>query len=177
MKQIFIKSARKIIQNKEELEDKLGIKISVKGTTTTISGEESNEYFAERVLLALDFPFLIEDALLLKREDFMFEVINIKEFTRRHDLEVIKGRIIGKKGKSLKVLEDLSDCVFELKDNSVAIIGPGDKMDLARQAVISLIKGSKHGNVYSYLERNRKKSNEEAEVLDSLRESFKSSFS
>jgi ribosomal RNA assembly protein len=166
MKEIFIKSARKIIQNKKELEDKLGVKLSVKGTSVTLSGDEAEEYFAERVLIAMDFPFLVEDALLLKREDFMFDVLSIKEFTRRHDFETIKGRIIGTKGKTLKVLEDLSDCIFALRDNSVAIIGPSESIELARQAVISLIKGSKQGNVYSYLERNRKRKKEHSKNID-----------
>jgi len=157
MKEIYIKSARKVIQNKEKLERELGVKIVVKGTTTIISGKKTvDEYFAERVLLALDFPFEVEDALFLKSEDYMFEVLKIKDFTRRKDMEVIKGRLIGKKGRTLHVLESLSDSYIAVKNNSVAIIAPVDTFEIARQAVISLIQGSKQGNVYSYLEKKGK---------------------
>ncbi len=156
MKQLYIKSARKVLQNKKELEDKLNVKISVKGTNISIKGKEVDEYFASRVVEALDFPFLVEDALLLKSENFMFEILNIKDFTHRHDFKVIKGRLIGKQGKTLKVLENLSDCEIAVKDNSVALIGPVESFEQARQAVISLIQGAKQGNVYGYLERARK---------------------
>jgi len=157
MKILQIKSARKVLQNKEELERKLNIKISVKGITTTISGKEVDEYFAGRVLLALDYPFLVDDALLLASEDYIFEVLNIKDFTRRHDLDVVKGRIIGTKGKTLKVLEGLSGCALAVKDNFVAIIGHVDNFEEAKQAVVSLIQGKKQGNVYAYLEKSHKK--------------------
>lgn len=164
MKEIYIKSARKIIWSKKELEDKLGVKIAVKGTTVSISGKkEVDEYFAERVLLALDFPFLTEDALLLKSEIYMFEALKIKDFTWRKDMKTIKGRLIGTKGKTLRVLENLSDSYIAVKNNSVAIIAPAETFELARQAVISLIQGSKQGNVYSYLEKHGKEKRKRGE--------------
>ena len=155
MKTLYIKSARKVRQHKKELEQKLKVKITVKGTDTTISGNEVDEYFAERVLLSVDYPFLIEDSLLLAGVDFMFEVLHIRDYTRRHDMDVIKGRIIGKKGKTLQVLQNLSESVMAVKDNSVAIIAPVEEMETARQAVISIIQGSKQGNVYGYLEKHK----------------------
>ncbi len=157
MKTLHIKSARKIIQNKEELEKKLKVKIFVKGGNTTISGSEVDEFFAERVLLALDFPFLVEDALLLKSEEYIFEVLNIKDFTKRKDFSVIKGRIIGTQGKALRVLEDLSNAFIVVKENRVAIIARTEDIKNAVQGVVSIIQGSKHGNVYRYLEKSHKR--------------------
>ncbi|MBI2628729.1 hypothetical protein HYW74_01450 [Candidatus Pacearchaeota archaeon] len=160
MKSLYIKSARKILQNKDELEKKLKVKITVKGQNTSITSafdNEVDEYFAERVLLALDYPFLIEDALLLLNEDYLFEAIHIKDHTKRHDLKVIKGRIIGTQGKTLRVLQDLSNAIIAVKDNDVAIIAESSDFENARQAVISLIKGSKQGNVYARLEKSHKR--------------------
>tara|TARA_Y100000310_G_C20309785_1_gene635692 strand:+ start:109 stop:594 length:486 start_codon:yes stop_codon:yes gene_type:complete len=161
MKTLHIKSARKILQNKKELEDKLKVKISVKGVNTTIEGKEIDEYFASRVLESMEYPFLVEDSLLLKDEDYLFEVIDIKDHTKRTDLGVIKGRIIGQKGKTLKVLSDLTGCEVVVKDNHIAIIGPSENIEHAQQAIISLIKGSKQGNVYSTLERVNKRKRRE----------------
>ncbi|MFA6022892.1 MAG: KH domain-containing protein [Candidatus Pacearchaeota archaeon] len=157
MKTLFIKSARKIMQNQKELETKLKVKLNVKGQNISISGNEVNEFFAERVLIALDYPFLVEDALLLSDEDYMFEAINIKSRTHRKDLSVIKGRIIGKEGKTLKVLEELTGAIIAVKDNNVAIIARSDNFEKAVQGVISLIQGSKQGNVYAYLEKANKR--------------------
>lgn len=163
MKHLIIKSARKLIQNKKELEDKLGVKIIVKGVNVTVSGREVDEYFASRVLEAVDYPFLIEDALLLKNDDFMFEIIPIKEYTRRSDLSTIKARLIGKKGKTKRVLENLSESEIAIKGNNVAVIGPVEHFAEARQAIISLIQGSKQGSVYSKLERHNRDRKKERE--------------
>ena len=95
--------------------------------------------------------------LLLKNDDYTFEVINIKDYTKRSDTEVIKGRIIGKKGNTLRVLEELSNSYLAIRNNSIAIISPSEDIDSIRQAIISLIQGSKQGNVYGYLEKSRRK--------------------
>lgn len=157
MRTFYIKSARKILQNKIDLEKKLRVKISIQGQNTTISGKETDEFFAERVLLALDFPFSVDDSLLLLDEDYIFEVLNIKDYTRRHDLEVIRGRVIGAEGKALRVLEELSNSILTVKDNKVAIIARSENIQNAVQGVLSIIRGAKHGNVYSYLEKSHKR--------------------
>jgi len=154
MRTFYIKSKRKILQNKNELESKLKVKISFSGDKAVISGLEVDEHFAEIVLHALDFPFLIEEALLLLDENYIFDIINIKDITKRKDLAVIKARIIGTKGKTLRVLCDLSNCFIALKDNQLGIIGKYEDIKFARQAVISLIHGSKQGNIYAYLEKS-----------------------
>ena len=142
------------MQNQKELEDKLGVKILIRGTQVEISGkEEIDEYFASRVLEALDYRFLVDDALFLKDEKYDFKVLHIKDHTNRSDLDVVKGRIIGLKGKTLKVLSDLTGCELAVRDNEVAIIGPVERVHEAEEAVIALIKGSKQGNVYAHLEK------------------------
>ena len=146
-----------MLQNKEELEKKLKVKIIVKGQSTTISGNQVDEFFAERVLQALDFPFSLDEALLLLNEDYVFEVLSIKDYTKRKNLSIIKGRIIGTKGKTLKVLQDLSNAFIAVKENNVAIIAHSDNFKDSMQAVISIIHGSKQGNVYAHLEKARKR--------------------
>ena len=156
MKKLFVSKVRKISQNKNELEKNLDVKISISGRNVSISGKEIDEYFASRVIEALDYPFLPEDALLLKDENYMMEVIGIKDHTRRKDFSVIRGRIIGTQGKTLKVLGDLTGCEIVVEDNNVAIIGKAEHILDAVQAVISLIQGSKQGNVYARLEHRNK---------------------
>ena len=89
------------------------------------------------------------------------EVLDIKDYTHRKNLNIIKARLIGTKGKTLKVLSDLSNCEVVVKENNVAIIGKADEIHRAEQAVISLIQGSKQGNVYSFLEKANKRKREE----------------
>ena len=156
MRTFYLKSKRKILQNKKELESELKVKIDFKADKIVISGNEVDEHFAEIVLHSLDFPFLVEDALLLLNENYIFEIINIKDITKRKDINVVKARIIGTKGKTLRVLHDLSNCLIVVKENQVGIIGKSEDIDFARQAVVSMIHGSKQGNVYAYLEKSHR---------------------
>ncbi len=157
MKTIYSEKLPRILKSKKRLEEKLNIKITNRGKEVSVQGEPEDEYIAEKVLDALNFGFPFSDALLIKKEDFMFERINIKDHTKRKDLERIRARIIGRGGKTLKTLCNLTKCFFELKDNEIGIIGNPEHIKNAQEAVISIIKGSKQSNVYSFLEKHQTK--------------------
>ena len=155
MKIIYSEKLPRILRNKKRLERELNVQITNRGKEVSINGEPKDEYTAEKVIDAINFGFPSSDALTIKKEDFLFERINIKEHTKRKDLERIRARIIGKAGKTLKTLCKLTKCFFELKDNEVGIIGPPECIENAQGAVISIIKGSKQTNVYSFLEKHQ----------------------
>jgi ribosomal RNA assembly protein len=155
MKKLIIDKFPRIIKNKKRLELKLNMKITNRGKEVFIEGDPENEYIAEKVLDALNFGFPFSKTIAIKEKNFEFEIINIKDHTNRKDLKRIRGRIIGTKGKTIKTLSDLTECSFELKDNFIGIIGPSELIENAQEAIISIIKGSKQGNVYSYLEKHQ----------------------
>lgn len=148
---------RKVLRNKNRLERKLKVKIKIKDYEINFEGEEAKVFVAERVLEAIDKDFIVVTALLLVEEDYVLEEINIKDVTKKKNLEQIRGRIIGTQGKTLKTLSDLTECHITLHDNTVSLIGPAEKMKDAVTSVEILIRGSKQSNVYKYLERQRKK--------------------
>lgn len=147
----------KIVKNKRKLEKVLGVAIDVRKREVAIDGSPSDEFVAEKVIYALDFDFPLNAALLIKEEEFYFEILNIKQHTRRHDIEGIKARIIGTKGRTLKTLGELTKCFFEIKDKEVAIIGDPENIENAQNAVISIIRGTRQSNVYAYLEKHKVK--------------------
>jgi len=156
MKTILVEKLPRIIKAKKRLEEKLKVKISNRGKEVTIQGKPENEYTAEKVIDAINLGFSIPTALLIKTEhDYTFEIINIKDHTRRKDMELVRGRIIGKDGSTLKTMSDLSQCYFEINENKVGIIGDVEFIKRAQEALIMLIKGAKQGNIYGFLERNR----------------------
>jgi len=157
METIYCEKVPRIIKNKKKLEEELNIKIKNRGKEVVIEGTPENEYVAEKVIDALNFGFPFSTALLIKKEENLFEIINIKDHTKRRDLKRIRARIIGKKGKTLGTLHQLTKCHFELKDNYVGIIGDPEYMENAQEAIISIIHGSKHANVYSNLEKHQVK--------------------
>lgn len=154
MKKILSDKIPRIIKAKKKLEKILKIKISNRGKEVFIEGSPENEYLAEKVIDAINLGFPINIALSIKEDNNLLEVLNIKDFTKRKDLERIRARLIGKGGRTLKTLNQLTKCGFEVKENNIGIIGPAECIKNAQEAVISLIQGSKQGNVYSYLEKH-----------------------
>jgi KH domain-containing protein len=136
------------------LEKVLNVKITINENEVIAEGSPENEYIAEKVLEAIDFGFSISNALKIKTEDFLFEVLDIKNYTHRKDFETIRARIIGRDGKTLRTLNTLTQCSFEMKDNNVGIIGAPELIKNGQDAIILIVQGSKQANVYSYLEKH-----------------------
>jgi KH domain-containing protein len=157
MEEIYIGNIRKIIQNKETLEEQLEIEISNRGKNVFVKGNAEKEFVALKVLKALDLGFSLECAFQLKKEEILFQRLNIKELTKRKDLERIRARVIGTHRKTLNCLEKLTNCSICLKDNDIGIIGDSEEIEDALQAITSIVQGSKQGNVYARLEKQRKR--------------------
>jgi len=166
VEEIYVENIREVLRNKARLQKELGIKLSNKGKNFFLEGKAENEYLAIEILRAVNLGFSVEQALDLKLEGMMLQTLNIKDITKRHDLERVRARIIGRKGKTLKTLQNLTNCDFSLHDNQIGIIGLTSEMEEAIQAVTSLVQGSKQGNVYARLERERKKKRVEGEDVE-----------
>jgi len=157
MIKLIIDKLARITKNRKKLEEILEVKITNRGKEIYLEGAAENEFVAEKVVQALDFGFPYAVAIEIKTDDLMFEILNIKEHTKQKNLERVRGRIIGTKGKTLKTLSDLTNCYLELKENELGIIGEPELIKTAQDAIISLIQGSKQGNVYAYLEKHQPK--------------------
>lgn len=155
MIKLIIDKLARIIKNKKKLEELLEIKINNRGTEVYLEGSPENEYIAEKVIMALDFGFPYSAASEIKTEDLVFETLNIKEYTNQKNLPRVRGRVIGKEGKTLKTISGLSNCYLEIKDNNIGIIGEPEFIKNAHEALILVIKGTKVGNAYAYLEKHQ----------------------
>jgi ribosomal RNA assembly protein len=154
MKIIPSDDSSKINLNRKKLEEFLNVKIIVKKDEISIDGNPEDEFVAEKIIEAIIFGFSIPIALSIKNEDFSFEILNIKNYTHRNDLERIRARIIGSGGKTLKTLNELTECNFAMKNNEVGIIGSPELIKNASDAVISIVRGRKQANVYTFLEKH-----------------------
>lgn len=155
MKILISEKIPRIVKNKKNLEKKLNVTLEIKGQETIIDGSPEDEFIAEKVIDALNFGFPFKQAISIKEQDLEFEEINLKDHTPRKDYETIRGRVIGKSGKALKTLSELSDCFIEIKGNHIGIIGEPLNIESTIQALIQLIQGAKHGNVYKGLENQK----------------------
>ncbi len=157
MRAMLTQVPSRISKNKKILEKKLSVKIALKGKKMEIIGDEFNEFIASRVIEALEANFPLEIALLLKNEDYILEHLNIKEISRRNKRSDVRARVIGKEGRTIELIGELSDSYITLNKNQVSVIGPADKIEITIHALKALIRGSKQSSVYSYLERQKRK--------------------
>ncbi len=152
METIDIERMKELLRTKEVLEEKLRVNISIKGKTVTIEGSTADEFQALQILEAIDLGFSTRKAMSIMDEEIVYRKINIKDYTRRKNLHEVRARVIGTKGKTKRVIEEISGCKIVLKENTLGIIGPYDSIDAATTALKNIIRGSKQSNVYNYLE-------------------------
>src|SRR5207245_725548 len=67
----------------------------------------------------------------------------------------IRARLIGTRGKTRRLIEELTGVEVSVWGHTVALIGGTFEMAIAREAVFMLLRGSEHKTVYRFLERKR----------------------
>jgi len=153
MRNILVENMRKIKKAVPAIENRIKVKIGFGKGQISVSGSELNEYLVEKIVQAIDFGFCVDDALLLLREDFVLEFIEVKEYTHRKNLKEVRARLIGTDGKARKTIENLTGSEIVINGNTVGLIVDAEHLDATVQAIESLIQGAKHGNVFAYLEK------------------------
>lgn len=175
MRNVPVQNMNKIKKAVAPIENKIKIKVGFSKNSVNLTGSELNEFLTEKIIQAVDFGFDVQDALLLSSESFVLEFIEVKEHTRRKNLHDVRARLIGTNGKARKTIENLTGSVIVIHDNTVGIIVDSDHLDSVVQGIESLIHGAKHGNVFSYLEKqNSSRQRFDNEGLG-LKEGFKES--
>jgi len=105
------------------------------------------------IVKAIGRGFSPNRAILLANEDYGLDIIDLEDYIGEgaNAQERIKGRIIGKAGKSRQLIEELTETQISVYGGTVAIIGKVEALPTAREAVLMLIRGSFHKTVYNYL--------------------------
>ena len=135
------------------------IDIDSKEGDIIVSGEDALSLFTARdILRAIGRGFNPEIALLVLKPDYNLEMINMGDFAKtQNDAIRLKGRVIGKDGRSREHLEELTETNICVYGKTVGIIGRQEMVGIAKKALEMLLKGSPHANVYKWLERMRRK--------------------
>ena len=63
--------------------------------------------------------------------------------------------MIGTRGKTRRILEELTNVDVSVHGHTVALIGEAFHLAIAREAAEMLLRGSEHNTVYRFLERKR----------------------
>ena len=156
---------------KSKIEKICSVKITISSETgeIMISGigkvEEMLPFKAVEVVMAIGRGFSPEKAMRLLRGENTLHVIDLREFAGKSssNIERIKGRIIGEGGRVRQNIEELSGANISVYGRTVAIIGEGNQLKHALDAISALSSGSMHGAVYNDLQDARRR-----EKLDRL---------
>jgi len=147
---------------KKRLEEVTGTRISVDSRTGEVTIEHMGSADPGMALKARDIVnaiargFSEARAFRLLDEDVYLEVLDIKDFAHtKNRIAQIRARVIGTRGKTRRLIEELTGVDVSVMGHTVALIGPSFEMAIAREAVLMLLRGSEHATVYRFLERKR----------------------
>jgi ribosomal RNA assembly protein len=145
---------------KKELEKETNSKITVDSNEgdVTISGKDSIGLFsAKEVVTAISRGFNPDIAKLLLKQDYLFEIVSLNDFASTPaEMMRLKGRVIGQEGRSRKIIEEMTETNICIYGKTIGIIGLPDNLFMAKQAIVSLLQGSRHATVFKNLEQRRK---------------------
>ncbi len=108
---------------------------------------------------AIGRGFNPEKAYKLLEMDYYLEIVDIRDYVGRSKkrLGIIRGRLIGREGKTRHIIEDMTGCDLAIQGHTVSIISDLNGLEAAKVAVSMVLAGSEHGSVYKYLESFRRK--------------------
>lgn len=113
----------------------------------------------EDIIRAIGRGFSPEHAFRLFGEETELFIFDIYDYVGKKESHLIrvKARVIGREGKTKRVIEGLTGAVISVYGHTVAVIADFESMDIAKKALDMLLAGSEHPTVYRYLEREMKK--------------------
>ncbi len=129
---------------------------SESGTVTVESSEDPLMVMRVSDLVrAIGRGFSPERALaILDDEMLMLDVMDLSKMVgTKSDMARLKGRIIGKDGKTREIMEKLSGSKVSVYGKTIALLGYPEQIRVSRAAIEMLLDGAPHGNVYSFLEK------------------------
>ncbi len=147
---------------KERLERSTGTRIFVDSASGEVTIDEIHATDPVLALKARDIVhamargFSEERAFRLLDDDSYLEVLDIKDFAHsKNRITQVRARAIGTRGKTRRLIEELTGVDVSILGHTVALIGGSFEMAIAREAVVMLLRGSEHKTVYRFLERKR----------------------
>ena len=139
-----------------EIESESG---SVEITSNPGNRDGTAIFTVRNVVKAVGRGFSPQRAEILSKEDYDLHIIDLNDYVgdSKNAIERVKGRIIGKNGRSRELIEEITETRISVYGGTVAYIGNPEGLEAAREAIMKLIKGSFHKTVWNYLYAWRRK--------------------
>ena len=152
-------------KTKRKLEELSGCVLNIDSGEGVVEISSPNENDALKSLQVINAARAIgrgfnpEKAYQLLEMDYYLEVVDIRDYVGRSKkrLDTVRGRLIGKEGKTRHIIEDMTGCNLAIQGHTISIISDLDGLESAKVAVSMVLGGSEHGSVYKYLEGFRRR--------------------
>ncbi|MBQ3620914.1 MAG: RNA-processing protein [Methanosarcinaceae archaeon] len=144
---------------KKLLEEKSGAEITINSDDGSVEVREGEDPLAAlrcvEVIRAVARGFNPEKAIELFYDDMlMLDIIDLSDVASTpKELLRLKGRIIGKDGKTRDIAERLINVKISVYGKTVSVLGHPEQTEIIRTAVDMLVNGVNHGTVYGFLEK------------------------
>ena len=149
---------------KKKLESETGVIITIDSVEgeVEVDGSRAPDPVMELKVMsfvnAIGRGFSPDRARKLLLEDNFLDTIRISDYVggRKNRLQRMRGRLIGKAGKSRKTLEELTETYLSIQGDTIGIIGDPVEIELAKSGIDMLLRGSEHSAVFHFLEHKRR---------------------
>lgn len=138
---------------KERIEKTLNVKISFNENVVEIDGEGVELFQAKTIAKSIGRGFSPKKAFRLFDEEVFLEIIEIEG--KDNKVKLTRSRLIGTKGKTRRMIERFSGCSVSVYGKTVCMIGKYEQINIAREAIEMILRGSKHSKVYGFLQQAR----------------------
>ncbi|KXA91311.1 hypothetical protein AKJ57_01710 [candidate division MSBL1 archaeon SCGC-AAA259A05] len=156
---------------RERIEGETGVELDFDSETglVMIKGKEENPVglmTARDVIKAIGRGFSPEKAFGLFNEEIYLDAIDITRYSGKSKKAKtrLKGRVIGRDGKTRRLIEEYTDTSLSIYGKTVACIGFPEKVQVVREAVHMLLDGAPHSAVYNFLEEKKEEAEKPLEL-------------
>ena len=155
---------------KTRIQDKLFVDLTIDSESGNVdialrkdAPDPSSALRAKDLVQAIGRGFSPDRAFNLMIEEFTLGIIDLHEFFGKNEAEIrrVDGRIIGREGKTRRILEQLTGTQVSVSGHTVSIIGTYEGVSTAKDALEKLISGRTHGTVYKFLRKKRAETKKE----------------
>jgi len=151
-------------ETKNYLEEKSGLKIYIdsKLGEVVIDDHKIDDPLIvikiENIVRAIGRGFSPQNAFRLFDDDADFFMFDLYDYVGKKPSHIrrLKSRIIGREGKTKRVLEGLTDSKISIYGHTVSIISDILRINILKKSIDMLITGSKHATVYRFVENQIK---------------------
>jgi ribosomal RNA assembly protein len=147
-------------ETKYSLEERSGLKIDIdsKLGEVVIDDHEIEDPLMVikivNIVKAIGRGFSPQNALKLFDDDSDFFIFDLHDYVGKKPAHIrrLKSRIIGREGKTKRVLEELTESKISIYGHTISIISDIVRMNILKKSIDMLLTGSKHATVYRFVE-------------------------